>query len=129
MQKCKPMWFQVTHLPKNGTCFGKLTNITFAYLLSPTTLQLFKQILKQGCIILACIGPKLSILPKRYVLGKLAIIFVCLLCSILQQHFKKNIGKQIIRQGCIILAKIGLDPVHQKGIFWKSRPTFPGTDS
>ena len=117
------MWFQVIHLPQNGTCFGKLTNITFAYLLSPTILQHFKQILKQGCIILAQIGPKLPILPKRYILGKLTITFVCLLCSILQQHFKKNLGEQIIRQGCIILAQIGLDPVHQKGIFWKSWPT------
>ena len=117
------MSFQVTHLSQKGTCFRKLTNITFAYLLSPTILQYFKQILKQGCIILAQIGPKLPILPKRYILGKLTITFVCLLCSILQQHFKKNLGEQIVRQGCIILAQIGLDPVHQKGIFWKSWPT------
>ena len=117
------MWFQVTHLPQKGTCFRKLINIIFAYLLSPTILQHFKQILKQGCIILVQIVSKLPILPKRYILGKLTIIFVCLLCSILQQHFKKNLGEQIIRQGCIILAQIGLDPVHQKGIFWKSWPT------
>ena len=117
------MWFQVTHLPQRRTCSGKLTNITFAYLLSPTILQHFKQILKQGSIILAQIGPKLPILPKRYILGKLTITFVCLLCSMLQQHFKKNLGEQIIRQDCIILAQIGLGPVYQKGIFWKSWPT------
>ena len=73
--------------------------------MSPTILQHFKQILTQSDIILAEIGPKLSIFPKRYILGKLTITFVCLLCSILQQYFKKNLGKQIIRQGCIILAK------------------------
>ena len=113
------MWFQVSHLPQKGTCFGKLTNITFAYILSPTILQHFKQILKQGSIILAQIGPKLSILhcPFFYILGKLTITFVCLLCSILQQDFKKNLREQIVRQGCIILAQIGLDPVHQKGFF------------
>ena len=38
MQKCWPIWFQITHLPQKGTCFRKLTNITFAYLLmSPPT--------------------------------------------------------------------------------------------
>ena len=123
MQKCWPIRFQVIHLSQKGSCFGKLTNITFAYLLSPTIRQHFKQILIQGCIILAQIGPKLPILPKRYILGKFTFTFVCLLCSILQQHFKKNLGEQIIRQGCIILAQIGLDPFHQKGIFWKSWPT------
>ena len=90
MQKCWPIRFQVIHLSQKGSCFGKLTNITFAYLLSPTIRQHFKQILIQGCIILAQIGPKLPILPKRYILGKLTITFVCLLCSILQQHFKKK---------------------------------------
>ena len=88
MQKCWPMWFQVTHLPKKGNCFGKLTNITFVYLLSPIIQQHFKQILKQSCIILAQIGPKLFILPKRYILEK-STTFVCLLCSI-SQHFKKK---------------------------------------
>ena len=116
------MWFQITHLPQKGTCFRKLTNITFAYLLSPTILQHFKQIFIQGCIILAQIGPKLSISSKRYFLGNLTITFLCLLCSILQQYWK-NIREQIIRQSCIILAQIGLDPVHQKGIYWKSWPT------
>ena len=111
------MWFQVTHLLQKGTCFGKLTNITFAYLLTPTILQHFNQILKQVCIILGQFGPKLPILPKRYILGKLTIAFVCLLCSILQQNFQKNLGEQIIRQGFIILAQIGFDPVHQKGFF------------
>ena len=56
MQKCWPMWFQVIHLFQKGTCFEKLTNITFSYLLSPTVLQHFKQILKQGCIISAQIA-------------------------------------------------------------------------
>ena len=41
------MWFQITHLPQKGTCFGKLTNITFAFLLIPTILQYFKQIFIQ----------------------------------------------------------------------------------
>ena len=90
MQKCWPMCFLFTHLPEKGNYFGKLNNITLAYLLSPSILQHLKQILKQSCIILAQIGPKLSILPKRCILGKLTITFVCLLCSILQQHFKKN---------------------------------------
>ena len=65
--------FQITHLPQKGTWFRKLTNITFVYLLSPTILQYFKQILKQGCTISAQIGPKLSIVPKRYFLRKLII--------------------------------------------------------
>ena len=84
------MWFQITHLPQRGTYFRKLTNITFAYLLSATILQYFKQIFIQGCIILAQIGPKRTIFPKRYFLKKLTITFVCLLCPILQQHFKKK---------------------------------------
>ena len=72
----------------------------------------------------AQIGPKLPIFPKIYFPGKLTITFVCLLCSILQQRFKKkNLREQIIRQGCIILVQIGLDPVHQKEIFWRSWPT------
>ena len=54
------MWFQITHLPQKGTCFRKLTNITFAYLLSPTIIQHFKQMFMQGSIILAQIGPKFS---------------------------------------------------------------------
>ena len=88
MQKW-PMWIQVTHFPKKRNCFGKLINITFVYLLSPIIQQHFKRILKQSCMILAQIGPKLFILPKRYILGKSTIIFVCLLCSI-SQHFKKK---------------------------------------
>ena len=55
------MWFQVIHLTQNRTCFGKLTS-----LLSPTILKHFKQILKQGCIILAQIGSKLPIYPEIY---------------------------------------------------------------
>ena len=38
----------------------------------------------------AQIGPKLPIFPKIYFPGKLTITFVCLLCSILQQRFKKK---------------------------------------
>ena len=99
---------------------GNLTNITFAYQLSPTILQHFKQILIQGCIILAQIGPNLPIFPKRYILGKLTIAFVCLLCSILQQHFKKkNLREQIIKQGCIILAQTGLHLLTKKEFIGK----------
>ena len=105
-----------------GNLFWKVTNITFAYLLSPTILQHFKQIVKQGCIILAQIGPKLPILPKRYILGKLTIL--CAYCVLSYNNIlKKNLGEQIITQGCLILAQIGLNPVHQKGIFGKSWPT------
>ena len=48
---------------------GKLTNITFAYLLSSIIQQRLKQILRanhyiQGCIILSQIGSKLPIFPK-----------------------------------------------------------------
>ena len=49
----------------------KLTNITFAYLLSSIIQQCLKQIFRadhyiQGCIILAQIGSKLPIFPKRF---------------------------------------------------------------
>ena len=41
------MWFQITHLSQNIIFFVKLTNITFAYLLSSIIiLQNFKQILR-----------------------------------------------------------------------------------
>ena len=123
MQKCLPMWFQITYLPQKRTCFRKLTTITFAYLLRPTILQHFKQIFIQGCIMLAEIGSKSLTFPKRYFLVKLTITFVCLLCSILIQHFKKTLSEQTIRQGCIILAQIGLGPVHQRGIYWKNWST------
>ena len=122
MQKCWPMWFQITHLPQRGNCFRKLTNITFAYLLSPTIILHFKQMFIQGCILLAQIGSKLLISPKRYFLVKLTITFVSLLCSILHQHYN-NLREQIIRQSFVILAQIGLDSVHQKGTYWKSWPT------
>ena len=79
------MCFQIIHLPQKRTCFRKLTNITFAYLLSPT-----KQTSIPGCIILAQIGRKLSIVPKIYLLRKLTITFVCLLCSILNNISKKS---------------------------------------
>ena len=51
---------------------GKLTNITFAYLLSSIIQQRLKQILRanhyiQGCIILSQIGSKLPIFPKHSV--------------------------------------------------------------
>ena len=105
----------------NLTNIRKLTNITFAYQLSPTILQHFKQILIQGCIILAQIGPNLPIFPKRYILGKLTIAFVCLLCSILQQHFKKKKSQRANHQ--TRLHNFGpnwASPVEQKGIYWKS---------
>ena len=74
----------------------------------PTYWWAHQQILIQGCIVLVEIGPKLSIFPMRYFLWKFTVTFVCLLCSILRQHFKKNLREHIIRQGCIILAQIGL---------------------
>ena len=115
------MWFKITHLPK-GTCFRKLTNITFAYLLSPTMLQHFKQVFKQGCIILAQIGPKLPIFPKRYFLGKLTITFVCLLVLSYNNISKENFREQMIRKCCIILVQIWFGSIHQKRIYWKSGP-------
>ena len=95
-------------MPQKGTCFGKLTNITFAYLLSPTILKHFKIIFIQGCIILAQIVSKLPIFLKRYFQGKLTITFVCLLNSILLQRLKKNLRERIIRQGYIVLVQIGI---------------------
>ena len=109
------MWVKVTYLAQKGTCFGKLTNAAFAYLLSPTILQHFKQILKQVCIILAHFGPKLPIFFKeRYIVGKLTI------CVPIVFYVTTNLQEQIIKQGCIILTQIGLDPVHQKVILGKS---------
>ena len=37
------MWFKITNLLQ-GNFFGKLTNITFAYLLNPIILENFKKI-------------------------------------------------------------------------------------
>ena len=68
---------------------------------------------------MAQIGSKLPIFLKSYwenFMGRFCITFVCLLCSIALQHFKKNLREQIIRQGCIILAQIGLElPCPPKG--------------
>ena len=112
------MWFQVTHLPQKGTCFRKLTNITFAYLLSPTILQHFKQILIQGCIILA----QIARFSRDVFSGKTDYYFSVFVVFYIATPLK-NLREQIIRQSCIILAQIGLGPVHQKGIYWKSWPT------
>ena len=43
--KSWPIWFKVTHLLQKDF-FGKLTNITLAYLLSPMILQDFKEIFR-----------------------------------------------------------------------------------
>ena len=42
--------------------------------------------------------------PQEIFSQKIKIVY--LLCSILLQHFKKNLRDQIIRQSCIILAQI-----------------------
>ena len=42
------MWFQINHFPEKGICFGKLTNVTFGYLLGAIIIQQFKQILRNG---------------------------------------------------------------------------------
>ena len=88
--KCWPMWFQINHLTQKGTCFGKLSNIFFANLLSLTILEHSKQILIPGCKILTQLGPQLPIFPKRYLMKKFTISFSWLFWSILQQHFKKR---------------------------------------
>ena len=59
-----------------------------------------------GSITFAQIGSKLAIFHKIYFLGKLTTTTVYLLCSSLRRHFRKILRKQIISQGCIILAEI-----------------------
>ena len=73
-----------------GNFFQKVDQHHFCLFIELPILQHFKQILIQGSTILAQIGPILPIFFKIYFLRKLTITFVCLLCSIVQQNFKKQ---------------------------------------
>ena len=82
---------------------GKLTNITFVYLVNPIILLHFKQILRadhkiSGYIILIEIDTKLPVCPKRVFLAKLTVTIVCLLYSFILQHFRKILREKIKRQ-------------------------------
>ena len=75
-----------------GDFSGKLTTITFDYLVSPIMLLHFKQIFRanhkiSGYISLAQIDSKLSICPKRDFLAKLTVTVVYLLYSFILQNF------------------------------------------
>ena len=103
MQKCWPMWFQITNLPQKVTCLENWpTSILTTYWAPP-----FYSISNKSLYKLHNFGSnwaQIAHFSKIYFLEKLTIIFVWLLCPILQQHFKKNLREEIIRQGCIILA-------------------------
>ena len=73
-----------------------------------------------GCISLAQIGSKLTILPKTDFLPKLTVTIVYLYSFVLQ-HFKNNHQRANHEtEGCIILAQLGSELLSQKGIFWKN---------
>ena len=89
MQKCWPMWFQITNLPQKVTCLENWpTSILTTYWAPP-----FYSISNKSLYKLHNFGSnwaQIAHFSKIYFLEKLTIIFVCLLCPILQQHFKKK---------------------------------------
>ena len=123
MQNCWPMLFQITHLPLKGTSFRKLTNITFAYLLSSPFYNISNKSLYKVPQFWLKLGPYCPFF-SRYIFWENWPSLLCAYCVLSYSKISKNnLREEIIRHDCIILAQIGLGPVYQKGIYCKIWPT------
>ena len=116
MQKCWPMWFQITHLPQKGTCFRKLTNIT-CLPIEPHHSTAFQTNLYTRLHNSGSNWAQIVHFSQEIVSGKIDYYFSVLAVFYIATTIKKS---QRANHRCIILAQIGLGPVHQKGIYWKS---------
>ena len=106
-----------------GNLFWKLINITFAYLLESTILQN----LKKKNYTVSKFGSKwvqIAHFPQEIFYGKIGYHFSVPIVFHLTTTFQKNLREQIIRQGSITLAQIGLElPCPPKGNLFETLAT------